>query len=124
MTELLPGDVIAKRKIAWLEEDGKVVLLVPKFSDGFFGRLMKRLAISSEAKVKLDELGSYVWHRLDGKNTLMGIAAALEEEFGDKADSAKDRVGLFLTKLYREGWISLLKKVPVYEGGDSEGKAG
>ncbi len=86
----------------WEEmEDGQIVVLVPKFGDHPLGRwLMARLA-KPYLRLKLDEVGSFVWQRCNGMNSVRDIAADLERRFGEKVHPTEDRLILFLRQLHR-----------------------
>jgi hypothetical protein len=106
-----PPDVIVVREVPWREEEGRVVILAPRFSESFFGRLQRRLFGDSTVKIKLDDLGTHAWKAFDGTSPIVEIAASLEEAFGEKAESALDRLDLFLGELVRNGWVSCHQKV-------------
>jgi len=106
-----PPDVIVVREVPWREEDGRVVILAPRFSESFFGRLQRSLFGDSTVKIKLDDLGTHAWKAFDGTAPIADIAASLEEAFGDMAESALDRLDLFLGELVRNEWVSCHQKV-------------
>jgi len=88
------------------EREGKVVLLRPKpRTRGLRGLSDRITTFMSAPKVRLDDFGSFAWRRLDGKTTVGEIAAALRKEFGEAAEPAEDRLGLFIRVLRREGML-------------------
>ena len=74
--------------------------------DRFFHRMSAR-------RIKLDEVGSYVWLRLDGERTVGDIAGSLKAEFGDRVEPAEERLG-HLVRLLRQ------EKLVAYPGWDEE----
>jgi len=63
--------------------------------------------LMSHPKIRLDDLGSFVWHRLDGGATLAEIAEATSEAFPDRAEGMDERLALFATALHHQGLIEL-----------------
>lgn len=90
-------------------QDGLVVLLRPRFIAGPLARWLQPRLRRPHLRVKLDELGSFVWKRCDGRTTVGQIALALEEAFtaSHQADKAMERIALFLRELERGGMIRL-----------------
>lgn len=88
-------------------EDGKVTLLIPKFKNRFAVKYFEPLLAKKHFKLKLDAYGSFVWSRIDGNTTVMAIANAMKEHFGDSVEPVYDRVGKFIHMLQREKFISL-----------------
>jgi len=61
----------------------------------------------SHPKIRLDDLGSFVWQRLDGGETLAEIAAETIKVFPDRAEGMEQRLALFVTALHHQGLIEL-----------------
>jgi len=99
-------DLRPVRVATWREEGERVVVertLPP--ARGLRG-VLKRLSFLTGVKyLRLDELGTAVWHRLDGSRTVAEICAAVREEFGESCEPAEGRLGIFLGMLRREGLI-------------------
>lgn len=89
-----------RRNRQWETTDnGLVVLIMPKFGDHALGRwLMKRLT-KPTYHLKLDEIGSFVWHRCDGSKTVEQIEKELHNEFGEKVEPVRERLSLFMRSL-------------------------
>ena len=107
---------LAPRRMAeWEEKEGLVVLLRPEpttrgvrgLLDGFFHKM-------SASRIKLDEVGSFVWQRLDGERTVAELAGLLEAEFGERVHPAEERLGHLIRLLRQEGLVR-------YPGWDEEG---
>lgn len=86
----------------WLENDeGQVVLLIPKFGAHRLGRWLMSRMKEPNYRVKLDEVGSFVWRRCDGANTVDEIGKQLAEQFGDKVAPVRERLDIFFKQLSR-----------------------
>jgi hypothetical protein len=58
-------------------------------------------------KVKLDEVGSFAWRRLDGQTRFEDVARSLRDSFGEKVEPAEERLKTFMTILYRDKFVKL-----------------
>ena len=106
---------LAPRRIAeWEEKEGRIVVLRPEpTSRGPKGLLDRFFHKMSASRIKLDEVGSFAWKRLDGERTVAEIAELLTAEFGEKVDPAAERLG-YLIRLLRQ------ERLVVYPGWDEE----
>lgn len=87
------------------EDEDKINVLVPKFTDWFFGKLLQPRIKDKYIKAKMDDFGSKAWLLIDGERSVFEISNLLLEEFGEDIQPVYDRVGLFFTNLYRNGFI-------------------
>jgi hypothetical protein len=94
-----------------LGEDGRVVVFQPRFEWRPLQRLMVRLN-RPHVRVRLDEVGSFIWLRCNGSTRISDIALALEQQFGDKVPGASARTVLFFRSLARSGLIELQRAEP------------
>jgi len=85
--------------------DEKFTVLIPKFGNSFIGRFFKKWSKFPFYKVKLDEFGSFVWHRCDGEKPVKFIANDLKEKFGEKVEPVNDRLALFLKQMEKAKMI-------------------
>lgn len=69
------------------------------------GLLRKISALTGVKRLRLDDLGAFVWRRLDGEASAAEIARELETEKGGEAEEAEERVERFLILLRREGLV-------------------
>lgn len=101
-------DLKPERRIEWEEsEDGRLVLLVPRFRNRFLVKWIVPRLRSPYIRVRLDELGSAVWNCCDGKSTCMEIAEKMREKYGDAVEPVYDRVGIFVRRLYLDRFVDL-----------------
>lgn len=84
-----------------------VVLLAPRYKDGFLDRILKKIFGAQTVTVKLDALGSFVWKKCDGETPFQEILASIEESFSNEEEKLLERTELFLKELHRQGWIDL-----------------
>ena len=80
-------------------ENNRVVVMVPKFGDHWFGRWMMSKMERPKVRLKLDEVGSFVWQRCDGKNNVEEIGRALSQQFGEQVEPVYERLSLFFRSL-------------------------
>lgn len=88
-------------------EDGRVVLLIPKFRNPFMVRWVLPMLSSKAFRVKLDAFGSFVWKACDGSSTVAQLGEQMRREFGESAEPVFERIGKFLNKLEREEFIRI-----------------
>jgi hypothetical protein len=104
----LPPEMVVERTVPWREEEKGVVILAPRFGSGWIDRWLIRLFGERTVRIGLDDLGSYIWKRLDGATPLQEIIAAFEADFEGRAEKAEARIHMFLKELHRQGWVSFL----------------
>jgi hypothetical protein len=90
------------------EPDGRVTLLVPRFTGRMTRRWIAPLLRRPHVRVHLDPTGSVVWRQCDGRATVDEITARVRQQLGGDADDARRRVVLFLRRLARADAIHFL----------------
>jgi hypothetical protein len=60
----------------------------------------------SARRIRLDDIGSFVWDRLDGERKVVQVAHELREEFGPKVEPAEERVGRLIRMLRQEELVA------------------
>ncbi len=100
--------VCPERLAQWVEVDGAVVVecLRPTV------RGLKSLGVwfqwwTGPQRIRLDEIGSAVWLRLDGRVSLGQVAEALSEEMPDDREHLVGRIDLFVRTLASQGVLRL-----------------
>jgi len=89
-------------------DDGRVVAERPQpTSRGLRGAWDRLRWLMSHPRIRLDELGSFVWHHLDGESTLAEIASETVVAFPDRAEGMERRLALYATALHHQGLIEL-----------------
>lgn len=92
-----------------IEENGKVVLIIPKFKNEAFARWFIPHRKSISFRVGLDETGSALWRLIDGNRKVLQICEEIELLLAGEnkpADNIETRVAKFLGQLYRQGYIT------------------
>jgi hypothetical protein len=100
---------IPERLAEWrVDEDGRVVAERPKPSTTGLRGVFDRLHwLMSHPRIRLDEIGSFVWQHLDRGETLGEIAGAAAEAFPGRAEGMNERLALFAAALHHQGLIEL-----------------
>ncbi len=94
---------------AWQADgDVRVVVERPKpGTRGLKGAFDHLRWLMSHPKIRLDELGSFVWKRMEGGGTLAEISSETAEAFPDRSEGIEERLALFATALHHQGLIEL-----------------
>ena len=101
-------DLVPVKNIKWERgEEGLIVLLKPKFKNKFIGKYFLPKMKKPFFRIKLDEIGSYVWELCNEENTVSDIGIKLKERFGEKIEPVYDRLIIFLKQLERGKCIRL-----------------
>ena len=90
-------------------DEGRVVLLKPKFARGPLAKLLQPRLKRPFYKIHLDEIGSFVWDRIDGETTVGAVADAAVAHFGEKIEPVHGRLRTFLMQMERGGLIKILR---------------
>jgi len=93
-------DYVPQRNIEHEEgDDGRLVLLRPKFMSGPLARWLQPRIKRKHFKVRLDDLGTATWRAIDGKRSVGQIADILYEEFGERIEPRYERMSMFIDSL-------------------------
>jgi hypothetical protein len=77
----------------WLErEDGRVVIDRPRPPiDGLSGLFRRAGWMMAPRRIRLDEVGSFAWRRLDGATKVRALAGVIRDAFPDSCDQIEER---------------------------------
>jgi hypothetical protein len=91
------------RLAPWQESlDGRVVISRPRPPvRGIRGLLAGVGWLLSPRRIRLDELGSFAWRRLDGATKVRSLAVAMREAFPDSRHQLEERLGAYLRAMRR-----------------------
>ena len=89
-----------------VSEDGMVTVFVPKFKNELAKKYILPKLKSEDFKIKLDNLGSEVWKKMNGKNKVHEIIKQLSEKFGTDFKQPEERITKYLFQLYEQKLIS------------------
>ena len=89
-------------------EDGCVCLHIK--NQGVFNRTAQWLFLRPKVShIKLDEMGSFVWHHIDGKRDIIELGRMVEDMFGKDAYPLYERVAKFFRILESNRFIDWIK---------------
>jgi hypothetical protein len=60
--------------------------------------------------IHLDEMGSFIFGKIDGQRTVGDIALLVKEQFGQEADPLYERLVHYMKILYNNGFIGYVKQ--------------
>ena len=102
-------DLCPVRCAAWEEKDDRVVIERPRPRTTGVRGLSDLISYwLSARRIRLDEIGSFVWRRLDGRTTVGSVAEAMREHFSSDETSVEERLGIYVAVLRREGMLAYL----------------
>jgi len=91
--------------ILWSEKEGIVTLEIE--NKGLFNRIAQKLFKKPEISyIHLDEMGSFIWPRLDGKLTVSELGELVKEQFGEKAEPLYERLSKYISILKSYGFVT------------------
>lgn len=101
-----------RRCVESTEREGRVVLqrnrppapTSPSRLLGWFSYLLL------PARLRLDETGSEIWRRLDGRTTLAEIVNELRRTRGQEMEDLEQRVELFVRALVGQGFVEVQRE--------------
>lgn len=80
-------------------EHGLAVIMIPKFGNHLFGKWIMKKLKQPNYRLKLDEIGSFVWEHCNGLENVQEIGEKLLKKYGEKVEPVYDRLGLFFKRL-------------------------
>jgi hypothetical protein len=100
-------EIIPVKNIEWgtYPDSGLVFLKQPKFRSVLLKKYLLHRLPDQFYRVNLDDIGSFIWHEIDGEQNVSGIAVAVEREFGTRVDPVHQRLGTFIRSLKRSRFI-------------------
>jgi len=97
-----------EEKFSWKEDENGIVTLEIE-NRGFFNRLFQILLKKPKVSfVHLDEMGSFLWKRLDGEKKIVELGEGFKEAFGEKAEPLYERLAKYMQILHSYGFISFV----------------
>ncbi|MGE5313268.1 MAG: PqqD family protein [Acidobacteriota bacterium] len=99
-------DVRPKRLADWeTADDGRVVILVPKFTNRFLVKALLPYLKSKHFRLQLDAYGTAFWNACTGGATVGSIIETMKRAFPDQAETMSERTISFTRNLFREKFI-------------------
>lgn len=104
LLDLIPRQS-TKHKVE-IDGEGKVTIFVE--NKGLFNFIAQKLFKKPRfSQIHLEEFGSYIWQKIDGKRTVKEIADLMHEEFGEKADPLYPRISMYMKTLVNYEFVEL-----------------
>jgi Coenzyme PQQ synthesis protein D (PqqD) len=101
-------DMTPRRDVEWEEDDGGKVTLIRERPRVRGIRSLGRWIsfMMAPPRIRLDEVGSFVWKEMDGGTDVRQLVELAREEFGERAEPVAHRLGQFIRLLKRERFVS------------------
>ena len=97
-----------RRLLDWRDlDDRRCVVLRPKFGEGRIGRWLASKLGDSFYRIRLDDVGTFIWKACDGETPLTEISERLREEFGERVEPAEERLARFVQSMLRSRMIGV-----------------
>jgi hypothetical protein len=87
-------------------DEGLVEIKVPKFESNFGKSFCKLIRKDENITAKMDKIGTIVWKKCDGKNSVKDILETLKKKF-PKEEDIDNRLFLFLQQMSSLNYIFL-----------------
>ena len=101
-----------RRLLKWREDsEGKVVILRPKLGDGALGCWISLRLRNPYYYIYLDDVGTLVWKRCDGKTGLSCIVTHVRQQFGERVEPVEQRLLKFIKQLREAKLIEFVDEV-------------
>lgn len=102
--------------IEWSETDGKITLVIPRASSWKVKLINVFFPVPTDKKVVLDAIGSHVWARCDGQNSIDALSRELQQHYKLGAREAELSLQQFFKDLGRRGYIGFATEKRVESG--------
>ncbi len=97
-----------RRLLDWRDlDDRRCVVLRPKFGEGRIGRWLASKLGDSFYRIRLDDVGTFIWKACDGETPLTEISERLRQEFGERVEPAEERLARFVQSMLRSRMIGV-----------------
>jgi len=90
-------------------DNNLVDVLVPRFTDKFFGKFLQPRLKRPYIRANLDSLGTEVWLLIDGKKSVNEIIELMKSKYFDSENNIEDRVILFINNLHKYNFIKFFQ---------------
>lgn len=103
-------DLVPRRAVEAVDDDsGRVVVLMPRYRDAVFGRLLQPRLKGDRRfiRVPLEARGSWVWRQVDGVRTVGAIARVFRTAFPEETDQVEERVCQFVAAMVAQGFLRI-----------------
>ena len=95
-----------RSELEWKMDDAGIVTLEIE-NKGVFNKIAQVLLKKPRITyIHLDELGSFVWPKIDGEKSILLLADEVEEQFGEKAHPLYERLAKYFQILESYGFVA------------------
>ena len=99
-------EFVPQRCIERFSTDEKGVITLEIENKGVFNRVAQKLLKKPKISyIHLDDFGSFIWTKIDGKTDIIAIGTEVEAHFGEKANPLYERLSQYLQTLKNYGFI-------------------
>ncbi|HDN17495.1 MAG TPA: PqqD family protein [Candidatus Bathyarchaeota archaeon] len=106
--------------IKWEWRENNVILYIPIVKDKLMKFLEKLSKLPDYKRIKLDEISSRVWEKMDGKTTVKDIIRWLHEEYKLSEREAEISLRAYLKNLMDRNLVGLLVPLPKPKTSEAE----
>ena len=97
-----------RRRLDWRDvDDGRCVVLRPRLGESRAGRWLAVRLGNPCYRIRLDDVGTFIWKACDGETSLATISGRLRDAFGDRVEPAEERLTRFVRAMLRSRMIEL-----------------
>ncbi len=97
-----------RRLLDWRDlDDGRCVVLRSQLGTGRIGRWLALKLGDPCYRIRLDDVGTFIWKACDGETPLVEIAGRLRDEFGERVEPAEERLARFVQSMLRSRMIAV-----------------
>ena len=97
-----------RRRLDWRDAgEGRCVVLRPKLGEGRAGRWLASRLGDPYYRIRLDDVGAFIWKACDGETPLAAIRERMRGAFGARVEPADERLGRFVQSMVRSRMIEL-----------------
>jgi len=107
--EVLALKPLRNPDLQWSEEDGHIVLTIPRRNNWKTRILNIFVAVPESRRVVLDDVGTHVWQQLDGQNSVEQIGKSLAKHYKLEPREAEISLQQYFRELSRRGYVGFMQ---------------
>lgn len=95
-----------RRGLSWETDDGQIIII--QENKGFYNRIAQKIFHTPpKSRIHLDEMGSFIWKQIDGKQNIYEIGQHVHTHFQDSAEPLYQRLCQYFYTLEQVQYIHL-----------------
>ncbi len=99
------------KRICEDETNNEIVTVLFIKNPSFIEKIFFKSLINKPQKIDLDEIGSFIWKKIDGANNVDKIISLAIEHFGKKIEPAENRVIQFMKQMHSTKLVMLYQNI-------------